>query len=158
MRKIDFQEGSHGGHPGFPIKKDLAIFDLLVTPMLPIKFQDNWPSVSGKEAKNRFLKWRPSWISDRNSFSYFHLQVAPMLPTKFQVNWLFLSGEEVKNRFSKWRTSWISDRNYFSYFCMEIHCGHRGFSIRTFLAILFSTSHSGASYQVSRQLAFRLRR
>ena len=43
MRKIDFQDGGHGGHFGFPIGTILAIFDLQVTPMLPIKYRVNWP-------------------------------------------------------------------------------------------------------------------
>ena len=34
--KIDFQDGRHGGHLGFPIRMILAIFDLQVTPMLPL--------------------------------------------------------------------------------------------------------------------------
>ena len=60
----------------------LAIFDLL-----PSKFGVNWPFGSGEEAKNRFSRWWPSWISDRNDFSIFDLQVTPMLPSKYQVNW-----------------------------------------------------------------------
>ena len=47
---------------------------LIYTPMLPIKFQVNWPLGSGEEAKNRFsrwLPWWPSWISVRNHFRYF---------------------------------------------------------------------------------------
>ena len=122
-RKIDFQDGCHGGHLGFPIGMILAIFDLQVTPMLPSKFGVNWPFGSGKEAKNRFprwLPWRPSWISNQHDFSYFfYLQVTPMLPSKFGVNWPFGSGEEAKNRFSRWRPwrpSWISERHDFSYF------------------------------------------
>ena len=73
-RKIDFQDGGHGGHLGFPIGTILAIFYLQVTLMLPSKFGVNWPFGSGEEAKNRFSRWRPwrpSWISDRNYFSYF---------------------------------------------------------------------------------------
>ena len=73
-RKIDFQDGRHGGHLGFPISTILAIFDLQVTPMLSSKFGVNLPFSSGEEAKNRFSRWlpcRPSWISDRNDFSYF---------------------------------------------------------------------------------------
>ena len=73
-RKIDFQDGCHGGHLGFPIGTILAIFDLQVTLMVPSKFGVNWPFGSGEEAKNRFSRWqpwRPSWISDRNDFSYF---------------------------------------------------------------------------------------
>ena len=57
-RKIDFQDGCPGCHLGFLIRKILATLDLQVTLMLPIKFQVNWPFVSGEEAKNRFLRWR----------------------------------------------------------------------------------------------------
>ena len=69
--KIDFKDGCHGGHLGFPIGTILAIFDLQVTPMLPNKFGVNWPFGSGEEAKNRFSRWLPSWISDRHDLSYF---------------------------------------------------------------------------------------
>ena len=72
-RKIDFQDGGHGGHLGFPIGTILAIFDLKVTLMLPSKFGVNWPFGS-EEAKNRFSRWRPwrpPWISDWHDFSYF---------------------------------------------------------------------------------------
>ena len=58
----------------FPIEAILGIFDLQVTQMLPIKFRVNWPFGSGKETNNKFSTWqpwRPSWISDRNDFSYF---------------------------------------------------------------------------------------
>ena len=71
-RKIDFQDGCHGGHLGFPIRTILASFDLQVTLMLPNKFQVNWTFRSGEEAKNRFSiwrQWRPAWISDQNDFS-----------------------------------------------------------------------------------------
>ena len=64
--KIDFQDGCHGGHLGFPICTILAIFDLQVTPMLPGKFGVNWPFGSGEDAKDRFSRWRPSWFSDRH--------------------------------------------------------------------------------------------
>ena len=73
-RKINFQDGGHGGHLGFPIGTILTIFDLQVTLMPPSKFGVNWPFGSGEEAKNRFsrwLPWRPSWISDRHDFNYF---------------------------------------------------------------------------------------
>ena len=73
-RKIDFKDGGHGGHLGFPIGTILAIFDLKVTLMLPTKFRVNWLLGLGEEAKNRFLRWPPwwpSWIFNRNYFSYF---------------------------------------------------------------------------------------
>ena len=76
MRKIDFQNGVHGGHLGFPIGTILAIFDLQVTLMLPTRFRVNWLLGLGEEAKNRFSRcppwpWRPTWITDRHDFNYF---------------------------------------------------------------------------------------
>ena len=72
--KIDFQDGCHGGHLGFPIGMILAIFDLQVTLMLPSKFGVNWLLGLGVEVKNNFSRWLPCWpsrISDRHDFSYF---------------------------------------------------------------------------------------
>ena len=37
--KIDFQNGHHDGHLGFPIRTILAVFDLQVTLMFPTKFR-----------------------------------------------------------------------------------------------------------------------
>ena len=48
-------------------------FGVQVTPMLPTEFQVSWPLGSGEE-QNIFPKmrsWPPSWISDRNKFSFF---------------------------------------------------------------------------------------
>ena len=49
-RKIDFQDGGHGGHLGLPMGTILANFVLQDTPMLPTKFQVNWLLNSGEEA------------------------------------------------------------------------------------------------------------
>ena len=68
--KIDFQGGSHGVHLGLLIKMILAIFDLLVTPILPTKFGVKWPFDSG-EVQNRLSRWprrSPAWISDWTNF------------------------------------------------------------------------------------------
>ena len=56
-RKIDFQDGRRGGHLGFSFGTIFAMFDLKVIPLLPTKFQVNWPFLS-EEAINRFS--RPS--------------------------------------------------------------------------------------------------
>ena len=53
--KIDFQDGGHDGHLGFPIGTILAIFDLQVTPMLPTNFRVNWHLGLGEEAKNMYV-------------------------------------------------------------------------------------------------------
>ena len=52
--KIDFQDGNHGGHLGFPIGMILAIFDLPVTSILPTKFQVSWLLVQEKMSKIDF--------------------------------------------------------------------------------------------------------
>ena len=57
-RKIDCQDGCHGGHLGFWIGTILAIFHLQVTSMFPTKFQVIW-DFGSEEAKNRFSKWPP---------------------------------------------------------------------------------------------------
>ena len=55
-RKIDFQDGGHGGYLGFRIGTILAFFALQDTPMLPTKVQVNWPFCSEEEAKTRFSR------------------------------------------------------------------------------------------------------
>ena len=106
-KKIDFQDGRHGGHIGIWIGTILAIFDLQVTPMLPTYFQINWPLSSGYGGHLGFPIGTILAILD--------LQATPILPPKFQVSWPFGSRGEAKNRFSRWRPSWIFDRNDFSY-------------------------------------------
>ena len=45
-----FEQTLNDSQRGFMIGEILAIFDLRVTPMLPIKFRVNWPFGSGEEA------------------------------------------------------------------------------------------------------------
>ena len=54
--KIDFQDGHHGGHLGFPIGMVLAIFILQVTSMLPTKFRFNWPFWFRRRSKKYIFK------------------------------------------------------------------------------------------------------
>ena len=84
-RKIDFQDGDHGGHLGFSIGSILTIFYLLLTAMLPTKFQVIGISVQEKKRKIDFSRCRHLGISDRNAFSYFDVQVTPKLPTSFKI-------------------------------------------------------------------------
>ena len=134
--KIDFQNGRHGGHLGFSIGLILAIFDLQFTAMRPTKFQVNWPFSSG-ESKN---KWRPSWISDWNDFSYFWSSNHPDAPYQVSVRLAFRFRRRNEIQIFKMaaRPSLIFDRKDFSYF--------------------WSTSHPDAFYQVWSQLAIRFRR
>ena len=73
----------------FPVGTILANFDLQVTPMLPAKFQVNWPFGSGNEAKIDFQDGRQGdhlGFSIGTSLAFLDLQVTPMLPIKFGVN------------------------------------------------------------------------
>ena len=89
-RKIDFQDGGHGGHLGFPIGRILAIFDLQVTLMVPSKFGVNWLSVQEKKQK---IDFQDGGHGGHLGFligtilAIFDLQVTLMLPTKYQVKW-----------------------------------------------------------------------
>ena len=53
-RKIDFQDGGHGGHLGFPIGTILATFDLQVTLMLLASLESIGLSVQEKKRKKDF--------------------------------------------------------------------------------------------------------
>ena len=68
--ELDFQDGGFGGHLGFPIKIILAIFDLHVTLILPLKFQVNRYFGSGEGSKYIFKMSKPSCTSYPNNFSY----------------------------------------------------------------------------------------
>ena len=73
--KMDFQ-WPPWPQSGISYRKDLAIFNLQVTPMLPDKFRVNRPFSSGE---NRFSRWPPTWISIGTILAIFDLQVIMML-------------------------------------------------------------------------------
>ena len=146
-RKIDYQDDRHGGHLGILIETILAIFDLHVTPMPHTKFQVSWYFGSREEEKNRFSRWppwRPSWISDRNDFSYFwstcHPDVSYQVPS--QLEFRFMRRREKTN------------------FQVGRHSGHLGLRSEknSYYIACISTSLPDASYKVSSQLAFWFRR
>ena len=113
-----------------------SCFDLLVTSILPVKFQDYLTFVSGREAKNRFSRWRPwrlSWISHQNNF-YIFIYKSPrcFLPSFKSIGLLFKEKKRKKSKWWPWRPSWLANRYNFKYLC--------------------SARHPDASYQVSSQL------
>ena len=96
-RKIDFQDGGHGGHLGFPIGMILAIFDL----QLPQCFLASLEAIGlSVQEKKRKIDFQDGGHGGHLGFSigmilaFFDLQVTRMLPSKFGVNWPFGSGEE----------------------------------------------------------------
>ena len=123
-RKIDFQDGGHGGHLGFPIGTFLAIFDLQDTRCFLASLESTGLLVQEKKRKIDFQDGGHLGFPIGMILAIFDLQDTPMLPSKFGVNWPLGSGDEEKNRFSRWqpwRPSWISDRHDFSYFLSTSH-------------------------------------
>ena len=92
--EIDFQDGNRGIHLGFSIGTILAVYDLLVPLILPIKFQIN--------------QILPTILTS------FDLQVTLVVPTMFPDKWPFGSREQVQNRFSRWGPFLISNWNDFN--------------------------------------------
>ena len=121
-----FQDGRSGGQFGWPNGMILAILNLYVSPMLPIKFRLNPTYGLGGDVVwtiSRWPPWRPSWISERTISAILNLYVAPMPPikfrgSKFRLNPTYGLGGDVVwtiSRWPPWGPSWISERNYFSY-------------------------------------------
>ena len=78
-----FLNGHCGGHLGFRNGTILAIPNLYVAPISPIKFQLNPTYGLGEDVILKFSRcstWRSSWIPERNA------PWAPMPPTKFGLN------------------------------------------------------------------------
>ena len=70
----EFHDGVHGGHLGYRNGTTLAILNLYVPPMPPIKFCLNPTYGLGGDVVwsiPRRPPWRPSWISERNDFTNF---------------------------------------------------------------------------------------
>ena len=66
----EFQDGGQGGHLGYRNGTILAIMNLCVTVMPPIKFQLNRTLGDVVWRISRWQSWWwPSWISERNDFS-----------------------------------------------------------------------------------------
>ena len=65
--KIDFQNGGHDGHLGFPTGMILELFNLQFSPILTTEFRIIWPFCSGKQVQNKFKKWPFHKVKQRRS-------------------------------------------------------------------------------------------
>ena len=95
-RKIDFQDGHHGGHLGFQIGTILTIF--LFKSHLNASYQVLGLMVQEKKRKINFQDDRHGshlGYPIGTILYILDLQVTPMLPTKFRVNWPRGVGEVV---------------------------------------------------------------
>ena len=66
-RKIDFHDGGHCGHLGFPIGTILAIFDLQVTQMLSPSFKSIGLLVQEEKRKIYFQDGQPTTNDGRRT-------------------------------------------------------------------------------------------
>ena len=48
--EVDFQDSNHGSNLRFPLGMILAIFNLQINPILPIKFRVKWSYSSGVDS------------------------------------------------------------------------------------------------------------
>ena len=87
-QKIDFQDGCHDGHLGYPTGTILAIFDLQVPQCLLRSLESIGSSVQEKKLNIDFQDGGHGGhlgFLIRTILAIFDLQVTLMLPTKFQV-------------------------------------------------------------------------
>ena len=99
----EFQDGRHGGHLGYWNGTILAILNLYVTVMPPIKFQLNPTYDLGGDVVcriSRWPPWPPSWITQRNNLAILNLYVATMPPIDSicLMVWEEMSFEEFQDR------------------------------------------------------------
>ena len=86
----EFQYGHSGGHLGYQIRKILAILNLYVTVIPPIKFRLNRTYGFGGDG-GHLGYWNKLILAILN------LHVATMPPIKFHLNPTYDSGEDVEN-------------------------------------------------------------
>ena len=133
----DFQDGHRGGRLVCRNRTILAILNLCVGPMPPLKFQLHPIEGLGCDVVWRISRWSP-WhlkkfklvtvalfyffftlveIRTENVLAILIFYVSQMPPTRFRLNPTFPSEADAILRFSKWlqwRPSWISEWNNFS--------------------------------------------
>ena len=115
-------------HLGYRNGWILAILNLCVTVMPPIKFQLNRTYGLGGDVDwriSRWPSWRPSWILEQNDLAIVNLCVTMMPPIKFWLNPTYGLGGDIFWRISRWlpwRPSFISQRNDFSNSESLYHC------------------------------------
>ena len=124
----DFQDGHRGGHLGYWNRMILAILNLYITSMPPIKFWFNPTYGLGGDVVwriSRLPPWRPPWISGRTILAILNLNNVPMPPIKFHLNLTYGLGGDVVWRISRWPPwwpCWILEWNNFSNSESLCHC------------------------------------
>ena len=122
-RQIDFQDGGHCGNRGFPIGTILYIYNLQVIPMLPVKFQVNWPFGSGEEAKIFKMATIAAILDFRSERLAILIYQSPeYVLTSFEANDLSVlrRTEKIFSRWRPWRPSSILDWNNLAIFDLHV--------------------------------------
>ena len=118
--EMSFEEFQDGGHIGHANKMILAILNLCVTVMLPIKFWLNQTyglgGVSFEEFQDGHHRCHLGYRNGTTS-AILNLYIAPMPPIKFWPNLTYDLGGDVVwiiSRWPPWWPSWKLQQNYFS--------------------------------------------
>ena len=115
----EFQYGCHGGHLGYQYGPILAILNLYVAPMPPIKFWLNWTYCFGGMSFEEFQDGRHGGhlgYQNRTILAILNLYNAQMPPIKFRLN-LTSFGRRcgLKNlKMAPWWLFWLLEWNDFS--------------------------------------------
>ena len=114
-----FHDGRRGGHIGYRNETILAILNIYVTLMLPLKFRLNPTYGLRGDVVWRISRWSGGHLGYRNgailvmlyAITSNMLYVAPMPPIKFWLNPTYGFWRcRLKNFKMVWRPSWISER------------------------------------------------
>ena len=112
----EFQYGCHCGHLGYQNGTILAILNLYVALMPPIKFWLKQTNGLGGDVVWRIPRWPPGHhlgYQKGTIFAILNLYNAPMPPIKFRLNLTYGLGGDVVWRISD-RLSWLWKWNDFS--------------------------------------------
>ena len=115
----EFQDGHHDGHLGYLNRRILAILNLCVTVMLPIKFWSIqlmvWEEMSFEEFHNGVHGGLLGY-QNCTTLAILNPYVAPMPPIKFWLNPTYGLGDVIWSisRWPPWWPSWIWEQNDFS--------------------------------------------
>ena len=110
------------GLKNFKMSTMVAILNLYVTPISPIKFLLNlhWEEMLFEDFQDGRLGCHLGYWNG-TILAVLNLHVSLMPPTKFQLNLTYCSRADVVSRQPLWRPSWILERNEFSNFKSPYH-------------------------------------
>ena len=127
MLSEEFKDGRRCGHLGYQNGTILAILNLCVTLMLPIKFWLNLTYSLGGVVVwriSKWLPWQPSWILKRTNFSISEFLCHSDASHQVSAQNYGLGGDVIWiiSSWPPWRPPWIAELKDFSSSESLCHC------------------------------------